>query len=176
MPLPWTDIFFYAVDLSTFSTIWYWLALAVTWAVACYWVLGVPFDILIYGWRYGAKAAADIEKMVDVNSRRLIMIMDWAGPWIVGTIAFVLSALAVMGFIYRLEFAQGLFLLSFPMIFVGMINLRAAHRFQKTRPMGKELARHLFRLRIWIQCIAAVSIFFTASYGMYFNLTVPVGF
>lgn len=174
--MPWNDILFYAVDLSTFSSIWYWLAIAVTWATASHWILGVPFDMILHSNRYGAQATADLEQMVDINARRLTTIMDLAGIWIVGFMAFVLAGLGTMGFIYAFEFAQGIFLLVFPLVFVGMINLRAAKQFQQDMPVGKVLSRRLFRIRIWIQCIAVVSIFSTAVYGMYFNMSVPVGF
>lgn len=174
--MPWNDILFYAVDLSTFSSIWYWLAVAVTWATVSHWILGVPFDMILNSSRYGAQATADLERAVDINARRLTSIMDLAGIWVVGFLAFVLAGLGAMGFIYMFEFAQGIFLLMFPLVFVWMINLRAARQFQQEMPEGKLLSRRLFRMRVWIQCVAVVSIFVTAVYGMYFNTSVPVGF
>ncbi|WP_341365874.1 component of SufBCD complex [Yoonia sp. BS5-3] len=174
--MPWRDIFFYALDTATFSSIWYWLALVVTWAAASHWVLGVPYDILLFSRRYGAQAAEDLEKMVEINTRRIVTMMDWFGMWVVAAVAFTLSALALIGFLYRLEFAQGIFMLSFPLIFVGMINLSAARKLQAQMLTGKALWRRLFFLRVWIQGIAAISIFVTASYGMYFNISAPVGY
>lgn len=174
--LPWNDILFYAIDLSTFSSIWYWLAVAVTWGTVSHWILGVPFDMVLYSHRYGAQATEDLEKMVEINVRRLTSIMDTAGFWIVGLSAFLLAGLASMGFIYTLEIAQGIFLLGFPLIFVAMINLRLARQFQHHMPTGKALSSRLFRVRIWIQSIAVVSIFLIAAYGMYFTMSVPVGF
>ncbi len=174
--LPWNDILFYAIDLSTFSSIWYWLAVAVTWATASHWILGVPFDMILYSRRYGAQATEDLENMVAINARRLISTMDVAGHWVTGFLAFLLTGIASMGFIYTLEIAQGVFLLVFPLVFVVMINLQAARQFQQQMPEGKMLTRRLLRMRIWIQCIAVVSIFVIAVYGMYFNLSAPVGF
>lgn len=140
-----------------------------------HWILGVPFDMIVHVNRYGEKAAEDLELMVAINVRRLTAIMDLAGLWVIGFIAFVLTGLATMGFYYAFELAQGMFFIAFPLMCVFALNMRLARRFCENQPTGKALSKSLFRLRFLIQAIAMVSIFFTAVYGMWYNLAIPLG-
>ncbi len=172
----WNDAIFQVIDLRTFSSIWFWLAVAVTWSTVSHWILGVPFDMIYRAKRYGGEAADDLEALLAINVRRLEQITDIAGLWIMGFAAFVLSSVAAMGFYYGLELAQGAFCMMLPLTLVGIMNLRASRRYGVKQPSGEVVARELIRLRFWIQVIAMISIFFTAMYGMYYNLTIPPGF
>jgi hypothetical protein len=173
--LNWNDAIFLVIEVRTFSNIWYWLAVGVIWSTVSHWILGVPFDMIYRARREGAQSARDLEDLVAINVRRLATINEMAGLWLVGFAAFMLTAFAMLGFYYGFELAQGFFCLSFPLVFVGMLNMRASRRFQTNQPEGEALARALMRLRFWIQVIAMISIFFTAMYGMYFNLIEPPG-
>ncbi len=53
--------------MRSFSNLWYWIALAVTWSTASHWVLGVPFDMVLRARRHGGDAERDLEDMVRVN-------------------------------------------------------------------------------------------------------------
>ena len=109
------------IDFRTFSSIWYWMAVAVTWAVVSHWILGVPLDVIIRARRAGSPARDDLMVLFDVHVRRFNMIDDWIGTFVIALTAFVLSALALFGFYYGVELAQGLFLLGFPLTIVGII-------------------------------------------------------
>lgn len=152
------------------------MAVAVTWAVVSHWILGVPLDVIIRARRAGSPARDDLMVLFDVHVRRFNMIDDWIGTFVIALTAFVLSALALFGFYYGVELAQGLFLLGFPLTIVGIICQRACRRFAAEPPSSDTLAAELLRLRIVIQIIAAIAVFFTAAYGMYFNLILPMGF
>lgn len=167
----WNDAIFQLIELHTFSNVWYWLAVAVTWSTMCHWIIGVPFDLIYRARRDGGQAAADLEMSVDINVRRLMTISDMAGLWLTGLFGFFLAVMASMGFYYGFELAQGFFLLALPLAIVGMISMRRSRSYALKRPSGKELALELLKLRFWIQVLAVVAIFVTAMFGMYHNLS-----
>ena len=168
----WNDAIFQVIDMHTFSNVWYWLAVAVTWSTVSHWIIGVPFDMIFRAKRYKGEAASDLDILVGVNVRRLMTINEMAGVWITGFTFFVLSTLFALGFYYGFELAQGCFCLALPLTIVGMINLRLSRRFAVNQPEGEKLARELLKTRFWIQVIAMISIFITAMYGMFHNLSV----
>ncbi|WP_296426397.1 hypothetical protein [Yoonia sp.] len=172
----WNDAILQVIDLRTFSNIWYWLAVAVSWSTVSHWIIGVPFDMIFRARRNGGDALSDLETLVAINVRRLMTITALGGMWITGFISFVLTSLAAMGFYYGFELAQGFFCLVFPMSLVGVMTMRITRRYSVQQPAGETLARELLQLRFWIQVIAMISIFFTAMYGMYHNLSVTPGF
>ena len=62
------------------------------------------------------------------------------------------------------------------MTFVGTLNMRLAQRIIETNSAGEELRQQLTRHRAIVQAIGMVSIFVTAIWGMYRNLSVgPFG-
>lgn len=171
--MPVTDSILAILDLHTFSNIWYWLAVAVTWAVVSHWVLGIPFDLIIRARRATPEAVDDLQILFDFHLRRFLMIEDLVGLPAIALSAFVLTWLAMVGFYYQVEMAQGVFLIGFPLTIVGAICQHACRRYQKNPPPREKLAAELLRLRIIIQLIAMIAIFVTAIYGMYYNLAAP---
>jgi len=169
--LDWTLALSRLIDLQTFASVWYWLAVIVTWSVASNWLIGVPFDILFGARKLGEAELADLENLVEINVRRIVKTNAIVGASIVALIAFGLSALGMMGFYYQLELAQGLFALSAPLTLIVLVNMRLAHQLHRAPLNGRDLVRKLFVVRLWTQIIAMVSLFFTAMYGMYFTIS-----
>lgn len=162
--------------MRSFSNLWFWIALAVVWSTASHWVLGVPFDMVSRARRNGGQAAEDLEDLVRINTNRLLYISTVSGLWLLGFACFVLTGLALLGFVYRVEFAQALFLLAFPMSIVGLLNLSTARLIQEEQATGETLWRRMARHRTWVQAIGMVAIFVTALWGMYQNMAVgPFG-
>lgn len=159
------------IDVRTFSNIWYWLAVMVTWATVSHWVIGVPFDMIYRARSQGGQAARDLEALVAINVRRLMTITGIPAQILAAMGAFFITAAAMLGFVYGLELAQGLFCLAFPLVFVGLVTLRACRRFAVDQPSGQALVMALFQLRFWIQLIAMTAIFCTALFGMYVTLS-----
>ena len=122
---------FEMIDMRSFSNLWYWIALAVAWSSASHWVLGVPYDMVLRARRLGGQAERDLEDMVRINVNRLLYIVRVSGAWGMGIACFLLTVLALSGFVYRLEFAQSLFLLGFPMSLVGLLNSATAHQIEQ---------------------------------------------
>lgn len=160
--------------MRSFSNLWFWIALAVVWSSASHWVLGVPYDMVTRARRVGGQAAQDLDDIARVNVNRMLYIVDTAGLWIFAFCCFTLSALAMLGFFYGMEFAQAVFLLAFPMSLVALLNLSTARRVRAQELTGEDLARAIGRCRIYTQVIGMVAIFFTSLWGMYQNLSIGV--
>ncbi|MDZ7709809.1 MAG: component of SufBCD complex [Roseovarius sp.] len=167
------DNVFELIDLRSFSNLWFWIALAVTWSTASHWVLGVPWDMAIRARRsHGDTAMADFEDMVRINTGRILFVAGQSGTLLTGVTAFLLTSLALLGFVYGNEFSQALFLLGFPLTGVGLLSLRTAHRIRAEEPRGDALIARLSRHRLLVQVIGMVSIFVTAMWGMYQNMAI----
>jgi heme/copper-type cytochrome/quinol oxidase subunit 2 len=169
------DIITGLIDFRTFSNIWYWLAVMVTWAVATHWVIGVPFDMVVRARRQGGQAAQDLDILVAINLRRLLTLSGTPAVILVGIGAFVVTAAAMLGFVYGLELAQGLFCLAFPLVFVAVLTWRSCQRLALDQQTGPALIRALVRLRFWIQLIAITALFCTALLGIYVMLSQRFG-
>lgn len=168
----WYDRVFELIDTRSFSNMWFWIALAVTWSGASHWILGVPYDLVQRARRRGGQVEEDLHDLVRVNVNRLLNIADTAGEWIAALICFVLSLLAIVGFVYGLEFAQALFLLAFPLSLVFALSIRTARAIRAADGAG--LYRRMARHRLWIQVIGMISIFVTALWGMFQNMSIGV--
>lgn len=168
--MDWQTIVFEVIDMRSFSNLWYWIALAVTWSSASHWVLGVPYDMVGRARKYGGQAAEDLNDMVRVNINRMLYIAGISGLILVAVVCFTLTALVLLGFLYRVEFAQAVFLLVFPLSIVFALSVRAARRIAATGLTDEALCVALTRHRVWVQVIGMVSIFVTALWGMFQNL------
>ena len=58
------------------------------------------------------------------------------------------------------------------MSFVGLITMATAHRIERDDPQEDALFRRLTIHRTYVQIVGMVSIFVTAVWGMYQNLSV----
>lgn len=155
------------LDFQTFDSLWYWMAVMVTFAVASNWLLGVPFDVLFRARKLDAPHLADLEALVDVNVRRIVEINAYLGVAITVMVAFSLSVLVVLSMFYRVELAQGLLALAAPLTLIMVMNMRLAHQLNAAPLHGRELVQRLFRVRLWTQVVSMIALFFTAMYGMY---------
>lgn len=172
--MDWYATLLELIDMRSFSNLWYWIALAVMWSSASHWILGVPFDLVHRAVRQGEQSAQDLVDLTRVNINRLLNTWEVAGLWLLGGLSFVLSALAILGFVYDIEFAQAVFLLIAPLSLVGALQLRTARRIRDEAQDVADLARRLGRCRVAVQGIGAVAIFVTALWGMYQNLAIGV--
>lgn len=172
--MDWYLTVFEVIDMRSFSNLWYWIALAVLWSSASHWVLGVPYDLVQRANRHGGAHTEDLETLARINVNRLLYISNTAGLWIVGATAFFVSALLVLGFLYRVQFAQALACLVVPMCLVSVLSLRTARLIAAGENTGAALHRRLARQRISTQAIGMFSIFFTSMWGMWQNISVGV--
>ena len=163
------------LDLGSFSSIWYWIGLAVMWSVASHFTLGVPYDIV----RRAAtdpRAEEDMSDLVRIAVRRLAIFDDRASLVAVAVLAAILTTLALMGFGYGGEMAQAVFFMLFPMSGVLLLSIRRARRIASEGAQGSRLRGQLLSHRRQVQLIGMLSLFLTAVYGMFYNFAVgPFG-
>ncbi len=160
--------------MRSFSNLWYWIALAVTWSSASHWVLGVPWDMALRARRMGGEAERDFEDVVRANVNRLLNLADLAGVALMAFGTFGLASLLILGFWYGIEFCQAVVLLALPLALVGLLSVRAARRIRAMGETGDVLRRRLARHRIAIQAIGMLSIFVTAFWGMLQNFNISI--
>lgn len=160
--------------MRSFSNLWFWIALAVVWSTASHWVLGVPWDMVIRARRHGGQYQEDLEDLIRIYTNRLLYIAQVSGLWLLGFACFFLTLLAGLGFFYDFEFGQAVFLLLFPMTLVGILSLMTARRIHADAEAGEALYRRLHLHRILTQVIGMISIFVTALWGMFHNLSAGV--
>lgn len=172
--MDWYTALFELIDMRSFSNLWFWIAVAVVWSSASHWILGIPFDLVGRARRNGGQAMQDLEDLTRINVNRLMYISHVSGLWLLGFACFILSGLGVLAFYYNNEFAQAVFLLAFPMSLVGLLGLSTARLIETEQSSGELLCKRLTRCRLYTQMIGTVSIFFTALFGMYQNLSIGV--
>lgn len=169
--MDWYSAVFELIDMRSFSNLWYWIALAAVWSQTSRYVLGVPYDMIQRAGRYGGQPEVDMEDLVRINCNRLIYVADTSGLWIVGLMTMLLTSVALVAFAYDVEFAQAVFLLGAPMVFVGVLSLNTARTIRARELSGKALRKTLRRHRTYTQFIGMIAIFITALWGMYQNMT-----
>ena len=161
-----------AIDLRSFSNLWFWIALAALWSTASHWVVGVPFDMVRRAARGHEQSLHDMHILANIHARRLTFIAEETGLITTAFSFFAVTSLALLGFLYGIEFAQALLLLAIPIILVGWLTLRAARRVEGLD--AADLGNLLFRTRRMIQGVGVASIFLTSMWGMWVNLNANV--
>jgi hypothetical protein len=164
--MDWYLVVFEMIDMRSFSNLWFWIVLAVIWSSTSHWVIGVPYDMVERARRHDGQARVDLENLVAIYANRILFIVQEAGAIVVALTSAFLTALAMIGFIYAVEFAQALFLLLFPLSLVGALSVATAHRIKKGESSGKALWRRLKLHRIYTQMIGIFSIFVTSFWGI----------
>lgn len=175
-PLDWTSLVFDLLDLRSFSNLWYWIALAVTWSTTSHWVLGVPWDMVLRAKRLGGQAETDFEDMVRINVNRLTYLADVAGIPILAFLFFTHTVLVILGFFYGNEFSQAVFLIALPLTVVGFLSLWTARKILASGETGDALRRRMHMHRVIVQIIGMIAIFVTAFWGMLQNFNLSLLF
>ncbi len=157
------------LSLRTFSSVWYWIAVATIWAFVSHRPMGIPYDMVSRGaadW----SARMELDTVAKALARRILRGLETGGAFLVGLLSTLLSAVGLLAILYGLELAQGLLLLALPLILVGWFTTRTARAIAS----GGDAARHLRRLRLTTNAVAVVALFATSVWGMYVNFAVSV--
>lgn len=163
------------INMRSFSNLWYWILLAFVWSSVGQRVLGAPWDMLLRARKTESdEAIADVAALVRIHANRRLRMLQEAGLVLAGLVAFLLTSLALLAFLYDIEFAQAVFLLVFPLMLVWALSLRAARAIRDRGLDGLALVKAAQRLRLQVQLIGMVTIFVTAMWGMYQNMSANV--
>ncbi|MDA8586864.1 component of SufBCD complex [Rhodobacteraceae bacterium] len=175
--MDWYDSVFEVIDLRSFSNLWYWIGLAVLWSSVSHWVLGVPYDTIMRARRGKPETAMeDLHDNVRVCVTRILLIAETSGILMALFGSAGVTALWFLAFVYKIEFAQAVFLLLFPMVILSVMSLRTARIIKQQDLRGDALIKRMLWHRFITQIIGVFSIFVTAMYGMWVNLWVgPFG-
>ena len=169
--MDWYTSVFELIDMRSFSNLWFWIVLAVIWSTVNHWVLGVPWDMVMRARDNEGQAQIDLEDMVRIHTNRLLYIVGESGLLLTGFACFLFTFLGLTGFVYGHEFAQAVFLLGVPMSIVGLLSIFTARAVRSNELSGEALIKRLGRHRLYTRMIGVASIFITAMWGMYQNMS-----
>lgn len=158
------------ISLRSFSSLWYWITLAVMWSSLSHWVMGIPYHIIQNARRGQADSLRDLQVLAEINTRRILEFAAVSGSVMVGMSCFVVTSLVVLGWGYGVEFAQAVALLLVPLVLVTALSVRTARRLQANG--FDDLDGPLRMHRRVVQILAILSIFVTSFWGMFINVTV----
>lgn len=170
--MDWQGSIFTVISLRSFSSIWYWIILTLSWSAITHNPLGVPFDMVLRARRQGGADLRDLEAMVGIQIRRRQAVLHSAGVFVVGVWAAVLTGTAVLGFRHGVEIAQAVTLLLLPISVVGLIRVQLMARLTRDDTRGEELCKRLTWHRTGVQAIGLLAILITALWGMWYNLNI----
>ncbi|MEM9395373.1 MAG: component of SufBCD complex [Pseudomonadota bacterium] len=163
------------IDMRSFSSMWFWITLAVFWSAMSHYAVGVPYEMVQRAFRRDDESMwRDVETLARINSERLLVIGSTAGVFVAAAAGFLLTTLFVLGFFYSVEFCQAAFFIAFPFTLVGVLSQRTARLILEIQPKGPDLGRGLRRHRVYVQIIGLVSIVVTAFWGVFHVLSTGV--
>lgn len=154
------------IDLRSFGSIWFWIVVALFWSAVTQTILGASYDLIVRARRSGGQSLSDLHALVEIQSRRMTVLMDRVGHWIVAFVGGGLALTFMLAFAYRIELAQAIFVLLLPLSIIRILTLRLAYRIQRQNLRGDLLIRALLRHRFWLQLLGVVTIFTAATWGM----------
>jgi hypothetical protein len=166
--LDFFDLVTEVIDRRSFSNLWYWIVLAIMWSTLSHWVIGIPYHMVQRARRGDEAAEADLQALAEINTRRILDFARLSGTAMVASSAFVVTSLIVLGWGYRVEFAQAVVLLLLPLILVAGLSVRTARVLQDSG--FDRLHLRLRNHRFGVQAMGIFFIFGTAFWGMYVNL------
>ncbi|MDJ0993947.1 MAG: component of SufBCD complex [Dinoroseobacter sp.] len=171
LPIAATEV----IDMRSFSSMWFWITLAVFWSAMSHYAIGVPYEMVQRAFRRNEEGLwRDLETLARINAERLLVIGSSAGVFVAAMAGFLLTTLFVLGFGYGVEFCQAAFMIAFPFSLVGLLSQRTARLILELQPKGPELGRGLRRHRVYVQIIGLISILVTAFWGVFKVLSTGV--
>lgn len=163
------------IDLRSFTSLWFWIVVAVFWSTRSHAPVGVPYDLIQRVGRDDNDITwDDLHDVTRVAVKRRLMIGKRAGVVMGALGGFLIASLFVTGFLYRVEFAQAVFFLAFPSAIVGLLTQQAAQAIQTRGLQGPDLVRRLRLHRLATQVVGLLAIFVTAFWGIFHAMATGV--
>lgn len=155
------------IDIRSFASVWFWIVLALFWSGVSQTALGVSFDLLARAQRDGGQDAQDLHALIEIAVRRKLALFRRVGHWFFGFGLAIFSAILILGFFYRLEFAQAVCAIVIPLMIVRLMSLQLAFQIERQNLQGDKLYRALRRHRLYVRFLGIVAISITAIWGMW---------
>lgn len=159
------------IDHRSFSSLWYWIVIALLWMGLTRSALGVPYDLLARARRLGGQTQLDVEALARIHAERYIYYWSRGKTFQVAVLGFVVSGLLVLAIGFHFEFAQAVLFILLPLAMVAASSLRGAMRILTDCGQGDALHQLMWRHRLFVQLIGFVFIFLTAIFGLIHNVT-----
>ena len=151
------------LSFSTFSSVWYWIFLAIAWSSRTHWTIGVPFDSIVRADKLGGTWESDLDAIAHAMSARFALLAGQGGPWIIGIAAFFLTGLITASVLTENEMVRGLTALALPMAIVEFGDVRLALRIHRTGLLGHDLRRAIVWRRFLNQVTGLFSLTLAAA-------------
>ncbi|WP_172328713.1 component of SufBCD complex [Mangrovicoccus sp. HB161399] len=159
MPLSPFDL----ISASAFSSLWYWIVVALVWTRVAHAPMGIPMDH--YDRARAVGGDEDAFALLRAGVARQLGHSEKARVWFTGVWAFALSSLLGLSLLGA-ELAQALLVLALPLAIGQLLVFRTARRMSQMEPEVGPLMAELKRLRLWLQLLSLAAIFVSAVIGM----------
>jgi hypothetical protein len=153
---------FQVYGTASLGSFWYWVLCILVWTLVCNRTLGVPHAMLRRAGRV-PEVAERVDLLALITAERIGEVYDDAGMIVAGLTGFALAVLGFTAFVTRVELAQAVFLLGFPLTIVAYSTLRLALAIRARRLSGPRLRRLLAVRRFWHTVVAVAALMITAS-------------
>ncbi len=162
---------FSLINMRSFSSLWFWIVIAIYWSSVSRAVLSAPHDLILRARKGDPTSLDDLHALVGIHVRRSLEFARRAGHWMLAFYTAMMTLIVILAVQYRLELAQALLLLFVPMLFVRLLALRLAFRIERANLRGPDLCRALLHYRFWVQMLGICSIFVTSVWGMLYVMS-----
>mgnify|MGYP001800779309 CR=1 FL=1 len=152
------------IQLETFTSVWFWIFLALTWSARSHWVLGVPFDAIVRADRNPDKWGEAVDTLARVHAQRYCHVVDNVPITLVTLSAFTVGALGTASVIFWIDIAQAAFVIALPMMIVTWEDIRLARRVLRDELEGSPLRRVIVWRRFVVQLWGIASISAAAGF------------
>ena len=178
------------LDSRSFGSIWFWVLLMFAWTVAGRRIAGVPVDVVSAAARADRTAPHDPAALALLDWLSLTLprwrVAGLEGVALLGIAAFLLTTLALLGFVYDLEMARALVLLILPFVLVFALELRLAGRLRAVLAQAEQgapinqaavqAAGLMRRHRLVFTLVSILAVTLAAFHGALWMLRHPFGF
>lgn len=153
-----------AISLRSFSSLWYWIAVAVFWIAATGRVLGLPYGAVARA-QAGGAARVQFDMMAQYAAHIWVARWQkWQVVWVAAAAAGLVS-LSMLAFSYGIELAQALWFLAMPYAILLALQLRLALHILGKDLRDDGLIQVIYRFRIISQLMGFAFVFTTSGFA-----------
>lgn len=138
-----------------FDSVWFWILVVVEWSALGNQVFGVPAATLLRA-KSLPEAQEDVDALFALYLRRYIRSIPRRMDVIFAVMAFLLSVLVTLGWVFEYKAAQAAFILAAPPGIIAIWGYFRLLPFMKAPPSGEQLRRFLMRTRRYIQALGII--------------------